>query len=101
MDKGDIRGTLFQKLCHQIYDARHDFLHGNPVSYKNIYPWQNPKRYPLNYFAPLIYKLILICFLGIYPSSGIHNLTAAGDFEIYRSIRGLEDALIKSTVDIS
>lgn len=94
------RGNLSQCLCHQIYKARHDFTHGNPVTTKNVFPWYKTKRYPLNYFAPLIYKILLICYLDIYPDTSIVKL-ANLPFEQYKSIMGLEDALIKSTSDIS
>jgi len=98
--KGAIRGNLPQKLCHLIYEARNDFIHGNPVSSKNIYPWHNKKTYPLNFFAPLLYKLMIICFLGIYPTKSIYEI-ARDDFEQFKSISGLEKALLKSTSDIS
>jgi hypothetical protein len=97
--RGKIRGTLPQKLCHLIYEARNDFLHGNPVSSKHIFPWYNTKTYPLNFFAPLLFKLMLICFLGIYPTKSIYEI-ANEDFEQFASIRGLEDAMLKSTSDI-
>jgi hypothetical protein len=98
--KGALRGTLPQKLCHFVYEARNDFLHGNPVSSKHIYPWHNTKTYPLNFFAPLLYKLMLICFLKIYPTKSIYEI-ASDDFEQFKSIRGLEEALLKSTSDVS
>ena len=90
------RVTLPQKLYHQIYKARNDFLHGNPVTVKHLYPWNKTKRNPLNHFAPLLYKLALISFLHIYYYNG--NI-ADLPFEQYRSIRGLEEGLAKSTVD--
>ena len=94
------RGNLSQCLCHQIYKARHDFTHGNPVTSKSVFPWYKTQRYPLNYFAPLIYKILLICYLGIHPNKSIYEI-ANLPYEQFKSIRGLEGALIKSTSDIS
>lgn len=56
--------TLVEKLYFQIYQARNDFLHGNPVKLKNLYPFQNDQRKPLTAFAPLIYKVALYSFLN-------------------------------------
>lgn len=87
-----IRGTLPQKLYRQIYDARNDFIHGNQVSIKHLFPWYDKKRHPLYYFAPLLYEIALICFLEIYPKEDIYTLP----FEIFSNIRILEDGLLKS-----
>lgn len=91
-NQGITRGTLPQKLYYQIYKARNDFIHGNPVSTKHLFPWYNSNKPPLNYFTPLLYKVILICLLDIYPNSNIYSQP----FEILKSIIGLENSLLSS-----
>jgi hypothetical protein len=46
--------TLAQKPYYEIYTARNNFLHGNPVMDKGLFPFGNIKRYPLTLFAPLL-----------------------------------------------
>ena len=54
------RVNLVQKLYCQIYDARNSYIHGNPVTTKDITPWGKTNRHPLYVFAPLIFKIALI-----------------------------------------
>jgi hypothetical protein len=59
-----VRGiNLVQRLYKELYNARNDFLHGNPVGPEHLYPFGNTKRPPLTRFAPLIYKVALHSFL--------------------------------------
>jgi hypothetical protein len=62
--------TLVQKIYYQIYTARNDFLHGNPVTMNNLFVFNKNKRRLLNHYAPLLYEVALIKFLNIY-----HNKT--------------------------
>jgi len=62
------RVSLIQKLYRELYDARNDFLHGNPVTPRRLHPFRRSKSPLLTHLAPLLYKVALICFLsGIYP----------------------------------
>ncbi|MBN1162772.1 hypothetical protein JXA34_03450 [Patescibacteria group bacterium] len=90
------RCNLPEKLYHQIYDARNNFLHGNIVTTKHLHPWFKTSRHALSSFAPLLYKLILTTYLNIYTKNiALHDLP----YENYFSVRSLEEALLKSTKD--
>jgi hypothetical protein len=91
-----LRVTLLQKLYHEIYTARNDFLHGNPVSARCLHPFGKTSRFPLNYFAPLLYSIALICHLDIQDYYKDANGLPMDDYMV---IRGLEEGLLKATVD--
>ena len=55
--------NLVQMLYKQLYDTRKDFLHGNPVTPTRLHPFRNKKVHVITSFAPLIYKVALLCFL--------------------------------------
>lgn len=57
------RVNLAQKLYKELYDTRNDFLHGNPVRPTRLHPFRNSKSPPITRFAPLLYKVALLCFL--------------------------------------
>ena len=59
----DHRVNLVQKLYKELYDTRNDFLHGNPVKPKRLYPFRNKNVPHIIRFAPLIYKIALLSFL--------------------------------------
>lgn len=56
--------NISQKLYKELYDARNDFLHGNPVRINRLYPFKNKKLTALTKLAPLIYKVVLLVFLN-------------------------------------
>jgi hypothetical protein len=58
--------NLVTKLCSELYAARNDFLHGNPVRHSRLFPFKNTRRPPLPHFGPLLYKVALTCFLGVW-----------------------------------
>jgi hypothetical protein len=73
--KSKTRVNLVQKLYKEFYDTRNEFLHGNPVKMSRLFPFQNTKNPPVTYFAPLIYKIALLCFLNqIVPAEKIDPL---------------------------
>jgi len=59
-----LRGKAVEFLYWQLYKARNDFLHGNPVTpYDALF--KNPKPHGkatlLNHLAPLLYQVALLC----------------------------------------
>ena len=52
------------KLYAELYRARCDFLHGNPVSAGNLFPSGERKSPGLLHCAPLVYRVALLAFLG-------------------------------------
>lgn len=52
-------GTLYREL----YKARNDFLHGNVVSVKRLFPFKRADLPPLPRSAALVYKAALLAFL--------------------------------------
>lgn len=54
--------TLASWLYLQLYNARNDFLHGNPVSGQTV---QTPQGLNLVYFAAPLYRLALTSFLKL------------------------------------
>ena len=61
--------NLVQKLYPQLYRARNNFLHGNPVEQGSVYPFGNTKGPSLLDCAPLIYRAALHGFFRSYLSS--------------------------------
>ena len=55
--------NLIVSLYWDLYRARNDFLHGNPVSFDSLFPFNDVSRPPLPGFAPLIYKAALMGYL--------------------------------------
>jgi hypothetical protein len=53
------------KLYAELYKARCDFLHGNPVAAGNLFPSRERKGPILLHCAPLIYRVALLEFLGV------------------------------------
>ena len=56
-------------LYKQIYDARNDFLHGNPVTYKKLLYKTPESEFVINQIAPLIYGVALSTFLYEPPKA--------------------------------
>jgi len=52
------------KLYADLYKARCDFLHGNPVTAGNMFPSRERKGPILLHCAPLVYRVALLEFLG-------------------------------------
>ena len=57
------RVNLVQKLYKELHDTRNAFLHGNPVRSTRLRPFKNKNKLSITSFAPLIYKVALLCFL--------------------------------------
>jgi len=89
--------TLTEKLYKELYDTRNDFLHGNPVKANRLFPFKNKNLPALIKFAPLLYKVALLCFLDKFKSK--HRSKKANLKELTSKIfgeRGLSDALLKA-----
>ncbi|MSQ48357.1 MAG: hypothetical protein EXR78_08260 [Deltaproteobacteria bacterium] len=57
--------TLGEKLYKQLYDARNNFAHGNPVNIHSIFPFKKKKLPQLNSIAPLLYRAALGAHLNL------------------------------------
>lgn len=57
--------SLPQKLYWEIHRSRNHFLHGNPVTAKDVFPASRTDRYPLTCFCPILYRCALHEFLGL------------------------------------
>jgi hypothetical protein len=90
-----IRGCLLaQRVTNDLYRARNDFLHGNRVSERNLYPRKNSKSLMLLYSAPLIYRVLLSVQLSRFAFPRRTKL----DFQIdeARATLDIEDAIAAS-----
>jgi len=67
--------NFVQMLCGELYRARNDFLHGNPVTPSSLHPAQNEQAPVLLYSAPLVYRAALAAH---FPTE------SAGDSDIAR-----------------
>lgn len=60
-----ISGKAVEFLYSRLYEARNDFLHGNPVT-PNDALFKSPKPHGkvtlLNHLAPLLYQVALLCY---------------------------------------
>ncbi|MGY6215218.1 hypothetical protein ACW73L_08655 [Methylolobus aquaticus] len=81
------RVSLLQKLYCEMYRARNDFIHGNPVEANAVFPGGRKERYPLLYFAPIVYRFALYDFLGLWndtvstPEKMSHERVRRGAYE--------------------
>jgi hypothetical protein len=55
--------NLIQKYYYQMYQCRNAFLHGNPVSVRNLFPYSDGNLHSLTNGAPLVYTVLLIHLL--------------------------------------
>jgi len=62
-NKNAPKGNLIQKLYKELYNARNDFFHGNPVSESRLFPFRNKKRPLLLHLAPSLYWVALYVYL--------------------------------------
>ena len=66
MGKNRVRMCLVEKLYCEMHASRNHFLHGNPVTPKDVFPASRRDRYPLTCFAPIVYRCALYSFLGLW-----------------------------------
>lgn len=61
---GDSKGTIIQRVCHRLYSARNDFIHGNKVNAVDLrsLPYR-PQAPSLPRLAPVIYRTALFQYL--------------------------------------
>jgi hypothetical protein len=102
--------NLVVNLYWQLYRARNDFLHGNPVSREHLFPFGNDKRPPLPHLAPLVYKAALLGYLDRFefrakeprPDLAAMELPdPAFDRAIYEAMKNLrfEEAILHAVQD--
>jgi hypothetical protein len=87
--------NLVVKLSWDIYQARNAFLHGNPVTMTDLFPFQDHKRPSLILLAPLVYKAALIGFLQLNRLNDPSKLEEPDFIDQHL----LEDALLCSIKD--
>lgn len=66
------RHNLASWLCAKLYMARHDFLHGNPISERRM--MVKASNLPINRFAAPVYRLALSAFLNLRWSRPMPSL---------------------------
>jgi hypothetical protein len=64
LGKNQLRVNRICKLYKELYRARNDFLHGNPVKHGKLVPSGKAKGLLLPHIAPLIYRAGLVTFLS-------------------------------------
>ncbi|MGO9120850.1 MAG: hypothetical protein ACLQPD_24975 [Desulfomonilaceae bacterium] len=69
----DHRVNLVQRLYKEVYDARNDFLHGNPVKERRLHPFKNLSKPFITRFAPIVYKVALLFTLSKFRRSRKHS----------------------------
>lgn len=79
--KARCRRTLVSWIYHQLYKARNDFLHGNPVSRDDLF-FPVSKRNLFEYAGPL-YRLALTAFLPLVLTRPIPSQENAIEFADY------------------
>jgi hypothetical protein len=68
--------NLIQKLYCELYRARNDFLHGNPVTSGKLFPMSRSGGPTLLHAAPLIYRAALMGFLPFRPPAKSGDVAA-------------------------
>lgn len=58
-----------QRIYTELYQARNDFLHGNRVSFKSLFPFKNDSLPSLPACSILVYRAALAGFLTRLPST--------------------------------
>lgn len=56
--------TLTQRLCHEVYEARNAFLHGNRITQRHWRLRSSSVATPLRNLVPSIYRTALMAYLG-------------------------------------
>jgi len=89
------RGNLGQAIYQQLWDARNDFLHGEPIGLGHLHVFRKRNRHPLTAVAPILYRAALCVFLDLpYPRQDKYS-----DFGQYFASFNLwesyEEALLK------
>lgn len=80
LGKKTVALTLVQKTYYEMHVARNNFLHGNPVSFKDLFPASNTTYPILNFCAPLLYKCALEVFLGINQEIDMNDVSNVKKF---------------------
>lgn len=95
------RVNLPQRLYVEMYKARNDFIHGNPVDLERLFPFKKKKRPNLVEIAPLVYQLAIEEFFTAIEVMEPAPVPSPTSSFIQRSSRShcLEKALLRSLLD--
>jgi len=92
----DYRVNLPQRLYKELYDTRNDFLHGNPITKNRLYPFKRKDAPAITRFAPLLYKVALLCYLERYKDKRKRKDWRKGFTSELLSEHRLSEAILKS-----
>lgn len=92
----DCRVNLPQRLYKDLYDTRNEFLHGNPITTNRLHPFRKKDTPAITRFAPLLYKVALLCYLDRYKDKRKHKDWCKVYISELRSEGRLSDAILKS-----
>jgi hypothetical protein len=92
----DYRVNLPQRLYKELYDTRNEFLHGNPITTNRLYPFRRKDVPAITRFAPLLYKVALLCYLDRYKDKRKRKDWRQVYISELRSEGRLSEAILKS-----
>lgn len=92
---GRIRSVNFvQRVYRELYGARNDFMHGNRVTPKHLFPFKNNALSPFHECAPLVFRAALTGFAPPKTDTrGNLETLMAKHFDRLLKVRTYEDAL--------
>ena len=98
-DKQRIRVTLPEKFYDDLYRARNQFLHGNPVTPAVLRYKRSLRHVPLQCIAPVLYNAALLSFLGgRVPGGPSVDPDEIQDFlEWHDGLRSIQKALLAAS----
>lgn len=84
-----------QKICHAMYSARNDFLHGNPVHSGDLFPFGRKRGVPLPAACAIVFRTALAVHLAARHELPLrtmrdlvpHVLESFDDFTYERALR--------------
>ena len=86
------RCSLISRLYYELYEARNDFLHGNKVTTKRLFPFKDQLQPQILQLAPLIYRVAL----KVYCQQFADNRRIRDDSNHeYFFFHGIEKSLLK------
>lgn len=88
------RVTFITKLYKDLYDARNDFVHGNPVSSRRLFLFKDTKRSALQAAAPFIYKSALMSYLEKIPTKPSRKELEQQQVESMWDVSSLEECIL-------
>jgi len=92
----EYRVNLPQRLYKELYDTRNEFLHGNPLTSNRLHPFRQKNRPSITKFAPLLYKVALLCYLEKYRDKRKDRNGRKRYIDEYLNEESLSEAILKS-----